>query len=184
VQADFIDGMEYDGLYFISKDFYNWYRGTESELLVAIAAHETCHQWWYGLVGNDPALEPWLDEALCTYCERLYYELVEPGGLDWWRTYRVDYFEPQGKIDLTVYDVQGEAESYRAYRDVVYLNGALFLEELRQLTGEQAFFAFLADYRQRYTYQLASGAGFFETLRQHTPVDLTPLIEKYFRAAY
>jgi hypothetical protein len=183
LQADFVDGMEYDGLYFISKDFYNWYRGTESELLVAIAAHETCHQWWYGLVGNDPALEPWLDEALCTYCERLYYEMVEPGGLDWWRTYRVDFFEPQGKIDLTVYDVQGDAESYRAYRDVVYLNGALFLDELRQQIGDEAFFAFLADYQRRFGYQLASEAGFFETLRRHTTVDLAPLMEKYFRAA-
>jgi aminopeptidase N len=57
------------------------------------------------------------------------------------------------------------------------------MEELRQLVGEEAFFAFLADYRQRYMYKLASGAGFFETLRAHTAVDLGPLVEKYFKAA-
>ena len=96
----------------------------------------------------------------------------------------LSWFMPTGaSARLTVYDVQGEAESYRAYRDVVYLNGALFMEELRQLTGDPAFFAFLADYRQRYTYRLANGAGFFETLRHHTAADFAPLVEKYFRVA-
>jgi hypothetical protein len=67
VEADFLDGMEFDGLYFLSKGFYNIYQGSKSEYLIAIAAHETAHQWWYAQVGNDQALEPWLDEALCTY---------------------------------------------------------------------------------------------------------------------
>lgn len=53
VEADFLDGMEFDGLVFLSKGFYNLYQGTPTEYLVAIAAHETAHQWWYALVGND-----------------------------------------------------------------------------------------------------------------------------------
>lgn len=181
VQADFLDGMEYDGLYFLSKDFYNWYKGGDGELLVTIAAHETAHQWWYALVGNDQALEPWLDEALCTYCERLFFERAYPGALDWWWTYRVNYFQPHGKIDINIYDVGGDYGSYRAYRDVVYLNGANFFEDLRTLVGDQAFFAFLRAYRERYTYGLATARGFFETLEEHTSADLTPLVEEYFR---
>jgi hypothetical protein len=182
VQADFIDGMEYEGLFFLSKDFYNWYRGGEAELLPAIAAHETAHQWWYGLVGNDQALEPWLDEALCTYAERIYYERRDTQELDWWWTYRVRYFEPRGNIDTTIYDIQGEYESYRNYRDVVYLNGAMFMEELRQLSGDPAFFEFLRDYRERNMYGLATREDFFEILKAHTAVDLSALIEKYFKA--
>ena len=83
VEADFLDGMEYDGLYFLSKGFYNLYSGTPAEYLTAIAAHETAHQWWYARVGNDQAIEPWLDEALCTFSERLYYENVHPEALAW-----------------------------------------------------------------------------------------------------
>ncbi len=181
VQADFIDGMEYDGLFFLSKDFYNWYRGGEAELLPAIAAHETAHQWWYSLVGNDQAMEPWLDEALCTYSEHIYYEHRDPQELDWWWTYRVQFFEPRGKIDTTVYDIQGEYESYRNYRDVVYLNGALFMDELRQQIGDAAFFEFLRDYLKRNTYLLATRASFFEILKAHTAADLSPLVEKYFK---
>lgn len=177
VEADFLDGMEYDGLYFLSKGFYNSYSGSPADYLTAIAVHETAHQWWYGLVGNDQALEPWLDEALCTYSERLYYERVYPEGLHWWWTYRVNYFQPRGWVDGSIYNPEG----YLAYRDAVYLNGAVFLEELRARMGEEDFFAFLRDYAGRNTHRLATAADFFTVLGEHTAEDLSGLMEMYFK---
>ena len=96
VQADFQDGMEYDGLFFLSNGFYNLYNGTYSDYLTAIASHETAHQWFFGLVGNDQALEPWLDESLCTYSERIFYENLHPEALEWWWAYRINYYAPRG----------------------------------------------------------------------------------------
>jgi hypothetical protein len=37
--------------------------------LDANVAHETAHQWFYSLVGNDQARDPWLDEGLATWAE-------------------------------------------------------------------------------------------------------------------
>lgn len=34
-----------------------------------IVAHETAHQWFYSLVGNDQARDPWLDEALASWAQ-------------------------------------------------------------------------------------------------------------------
>jgi hypothetical protein len=48
------------------------------------AAHETAHQWFYSLVGNDQARDPWLDEALAAWSETA----VEP-------THSLAYFEGQ-----------------------------------------------------------------------------------------
>ena len=180
VEADFLDGMEFDGLFFLSNGFYNLFKDTPAEYLVAISAHETAHQWWYAQVGNDQALEPWLDEALCTYSERLFYENVYPEALDWWWQYRVNFYQSRGWVDQRIYNPYGETEAYRAYRDAVYLNGAVFLEELRKLIGDQAFFEFLKDYPQKYAYQIATGNDFFTTLRKHTQTDLAPLTAKYF----
>ncbi len=177
VEADFLDGMEYDGLYFLSNGFYNLYGGTLGEYLVAIAAHETCHQWFYALVGNDQAIEPWLDEALATYCERLYYENLAPQALDWWWEYRILYYQPQGWVDGTIYNPEG----YRAYRDAVYLNGALFLEDLRNRIGDEVFFAFLRNYLQRYSYKQATTRDFFRILQQHTPIAFDDLLHTYFK---
>jgi hypothetical protein len=177
VEADFLDGMEYDGLYFLSNGFYNLYQGKPDDYLIAIAAHETAHQWFYAMVGNDQAMEPWLDEALCTYQERIFYEHLYPQALDWWWTYRVNYYNPQGWVDGSIYNPEG----YRAYRDAVYLNGAVFLEELRQEIGDEVFFAFLRDYVAQTRDEIATGELFFSILGQHTQEDLSTLIGKYFR---
>lgn len=181
VEADFLDGMEYDGLFFLSKAFYNLYTGSLGDYLIAIAAHETAHQWWYALVGSDQAEEPWLDEALSTYSERLYYERVHPDALGWWWDYRINYYRPSGWVDSSIYDHQGQPEGYRQYRDAVYLNGAVFFEELRQQMGDEAFLTFLKDYTQRYTGKVASADGFFETLSQYPGVDVAPLLERFFK---
>jgi hypothetical protein len=182
VEADFLDGMEYDGMYFLSNGFYNLYTGTPAEYLTAIAAHETAHQWWYGIVGNDQALEPWLDEALCTYTERLFYERYYPEALDWWWEYRIHYYAPKGAIDGSIYSYTYTTDAYRAYRDAVYLNGAVFLEELRQTIGDGSFFAFLKDYAQQSADKIASGEDFWRILGEHSQMDLTPLKDKYFTA--
>ena len=176
VEASFLDGMEYEGLYFLSKGFYNLYQGSPGEYLVAIAAHETAHQWWYGLVGSDQAQEPWLDEALCTYAERIYYERLHPEALEWWWAYRVRYYQPAGWVDSSIY-----AAGYRAYRDAVYLNGAEFLEDLRALVGDEAFFAFLRAYAGAHANGLATARDFFLRLEEHSSADLTPLLEQYFQ---
>jgi hypothetical protein len=177
VQADFLHGMEYDGLYFLSKAFYNTYDGTPATYLVAIAVHETAHQWWFGLVGNDQAMEPWLDEAMCTFTELLYYENLHPDALSWWWDYRVEYYEPQGWVDLNIYDAGG----YRPYRDAVYLNGMKFLLELRDLVGKDAFEAFLQDYVTSNTHKIATSEDFFTTLGKHTDADWRLLKAKYFQ---
>lgn len=176
IQADFDHGMEYSGLYFLSKAFYGTFDGTASTYLVTIAAHETAHQWWYGLVGNDQALEPWLDEALCTYSEKLFLENLYPDSLSWWKYARVDYYEPTGWVDSSIYYTPG----YRAYRDAVYLNGSRFLDELRIRVGDDVFFAFLQDYVTRYSNQIATTEDFFSTLRAHSDADWTDLLVKYF----
>jgi hypothetical protein len=187
VEADFLDGMEYDGLFFLSHGFYDLYDGTPKGYLTFIAAHETAHQWWYGLVGNDQAMEPWLDEAMCTYMEHIFYEKVyadypPTSGqslVDWWWYYRVNFYDPSGWVDGSIY----EFDRFRSYRDAVYLNGAKFLGDLRTLIGDQAFFSFLRDYANQNKNQVATGMDFFAILRENTSKDLSGLIKQYFQTA-
>jgi hypothetical protein len=185
VEADFLDGMEYDGLYFLSRGFYNLYDGTPQGYLTFIAAHETAHQWWYGLVGNDQALEPWLDEAMCTYMEHVFYENVYTDYqtstgesiVDWWWYYRVNFYDPSGKVNSAIYDFN----LFRPYRDAVYLNGAKFFQDLRTLVGDEAFFAFLKDYANREANHIASADDFFVILRDYTTKDVSGLLATYFK---
>jgi hypothetical protein len=49
-------GEEYPTLVFVSTD-----------LGASVVTHETAHQWFYSLVGDDQARDPWLDESLAEW---------------------------------------------------------------------------------------------------------------------
>ncbi|HWQ45839.1 MAG TPA: hypothetical protein VN376_03170, partial [Longilinea sp.] len=183
IEGTFPDGMEYDGMYYLGEEYYQSYNGNAGSYLVTIAVHETAHQWWFAGVINDQAMEPWLDEALCTYTELLYFENIDPAVVDWWWPNRIEYYGAQGYVGSTIYDYI----SFRPYVNAVYLNGSLFINELRRNIGDAAFFAFLQDYystlqtagRQDHV-GLSSADIFFEVLSRHTSYDITSLRSAYF----
>jgi len=55
----FREGIEYPTLVFLGR----------GPFIRVITQHETAHQWFYSLVGNDQARDPWLDEALATWSQ-------------------------------------------------------------------------------------------------------------------
>ena len=180
VVTDLTDGKEYDGLVFLASEFYDSYGGSARSEMVSIGVHEIAHQWWFGLVGNDQALEPWLDEAMCVYSERLYYEFIYPNYGDWWWNYRVYFYSPSGWVDTSVYDAGG----FRPYVNSAYMNGAVFLEEMRVQMGDQDFYNFLKDYATRFSYDRATGDDFFAVARENTNANINYLIGIYFKGGY
>lgn len=157
IEGDFPDGMEHTGLVFVSGDWFRSYRGTPQSYLVLITVHEVAHQWWYGRVGSDQALTPFLDEALATYSELIYLEERHPELRQWWWDFRVSTFVPPdatpGPAGADVYHF----ENVRSYINAVYLNGARMLQTLRDQLGTEAFFAWLRRYAD-------AGAGRIVTL--------------------
>jgi len=168
--------MEFDGLVLLSRGFYMFYNGTPETNLTIITPHEVSHQWFFSLVGNNQGMEPWLDESFATYSEALFFERYYPDLVDWWWEIRVDGHQPSGYIDSTIYLEGG----YDAYRDSVYLNGAHFMQDLRDTIGDEAYFNFLQDYLQTHRYEIATGEGFWSILDEHTDQDLSVLRAEYF----
>jgi aminopeptidase N len=165
---------------FLASKFYTDYNGTAKSNLFTIGTHEIAHQWWFGLVGDDQAVEPWLDEALSVYSERIYYEYNYPNYGDWWWNFRVNFFSPSGYVDSSVY----EFATFRAYVNAVYLNGANFLDDVRNRVGDDAFFAFLRDYAASYSRGRATTSDFFAVLRRHSDRDLSGLMSTYLQGQY
>jgi hypothetical protein len=176
VEADFLDGRECSGLFFLDQAYFEAYAGHPRGWLTTLTAHETSHQWWFNKVGSDPALEPWLDEALATYSERLYYEQYHPDLVLWWWGFRVGSFAPSGYVDSAIYD-HGE---FRAYVDAVYLRGASLMEALRTHVGEAAFLTFLGDYAAQGAGRINSGEDFLNLIKSHSNADLGPVFSTFF----
>ncbi|MDO9300104.1 MAG: M1 family metallopeptidase [Anaerolineales bacterium] len=180
VMGDFNDGMEYSAFFYLSKGSYDLYDGTPASLMTALAVHETAHQWWFEQIANDQAQQPWLDESLCTYSERVYYENIHPDLIDWWWSYRIDIYNPQGFIDISIYDGQG----FQPYTSATYRQGAHFLEELRERIGDEAFFAFVQDYLAQGRGKILTTNDFFRILSEHTSTDYSDIVRQYFQNIY
>lgn len=165
VMGDFADGMEFSGLVFVGTNWFYNFQGGVQNYLTLITVHEVAHQWWYARVGNDAAYAPWLDESLATYSEYIYFEEFYPSLKDWWWSFRVGFYAPQGQVDSSVY----QFGSAREYINAVYLRGVLMLDRLRADLGTQAFFDLLANYAQAGDGEIATAAVFWSLL---TPTQL------------
>ncbi len=177
IQGDFPDGMEFSGLIFVSTAWFREYNGDPAAYLTLITVHEVAHQWWYLRVGNDPALAPWLDEALATYSEYLYLETYYPELAEWWWAFRVDSHAPTGFVDSSVY----EFDSIRAYINAVYLRGVEMLHYLRADLGDTEFMGLLRAYAESGEGRIAAPADFWGLLSPQQLNATRVTRELYFR---
>jgi len=178
VEAEIDDGLECDGLFFLSDWYFQTADETPKNYFELLVVHETSHQWFYGLVHNDQAHEPWLDESLATYSELLFYERHYPELVNWWWDYRVHEYNPSGHINATVY----EFSQYRPYINAVYLRSVIFLQKLREDIGDEAFFEFLWTYSQSGEEDILRDSDFFfDLLTQITDNELSSIKSGFFR---
>jgi aminopeptidase N len=177
VEAQFPDGLESDALFFLNESFFAAYSGGQQNYLSFLSAHEVAHNWWFGLVGNDAALEPWLDESFSIFSELIFYEKQHPELVDWWWDFRILDFSPVGFVNSNIY----EHEDIASYVQAVYFRGGLFLQDLQSQMGEDNFMDFLNAYIQAGQYSLASDDTFFDLLMPYDLEGLPELREEYFQ---
>ncbi|MHB1160791.1 MAG: M1 family metallopeptidase [Chloroflexota bacterium] len=153
--------------------------GSYSEYTVA---HEVAHQWFYSLVGDDQVHDPWLDEALASYADLLFYRDQSPRSFDHYmgRTlagYRSRVAAGADRpVNTTIYDYPNDLP----YFDIVYRKGAVFLDKLRELMGDDQFLALLRDYVQTYSGKIATPRAFLDMAYERVGPKFPPLVASYF----
>jgi len=161
VEGDFPDGMEFSGLVFVGEAWFRGWRGEPNEWLTIITVHEVAHQWWYAMVGNDPAIYPYLDEAFATYSEYLYFQRYYGDLTEWWWDFRVrGYDRESSPVDANIY----RYDNARPYINGAYLRGAEMLHRLRDDLGDEAFFDWLRRYALANLYEIAEPADLWGAL--------------------
>jgi hypothetical protein len=167
-------GVEYPGLFLMRDDLYTDSQGG-SFLLTTVISHETAHQWWYGLVGNDVIAHPWQDEALTTFSSLLYLEQFEPqvnrGTIEYFEQVKSDIDQELSNSDIGQ-PVAEFVQQPENYSPVVYSKGAVFFLELRRKIGDQAFFGALKDYFSKYQYKIAPPESLLEAFENSCQCEL------------
>jgi hypothetical protein len=176
-------GVEYPGVVQVGDQY--WHTG--NTFFEIVVAHETGHQWFYALVGNDQVEHPWIDESLTSYLEIVYLRSVY-GDSDRVHTYiegiqkRYKAYLASGSPDYVLNLPVSDYRTPVAYVLVIYTKGPLFLLELEREFGESTVYAGLKVYFEHEKYQVAHSSDIkaaFESASRH---DLTALFNKWVGA--
>jgi hypothetical protein len=139
-------GMESPGLTWIPTGAGN---------LPYLVAHETAHQWFYGIVGNDQARQPFDDEAAADFVARYALGLRRGSRCS------------TARLDLTIYRY-----SSACYYEVIYIQGGNLLDDTRRAMGSTRFWAAIHDYLAANRFKIATTKTLLQTLDAHTSLDL------------
>jgi aminopeptidase N len=182
VETHFPTGMEYPGLSFIPNSYFN---GSKSILgLEGVIVHETAHQWWYGIVGNNQIDEAWLDEGLATYSKVIYFEKT------YGHSFGKDYYE---KNIHSIYEnkrksIKGkeillkplnEFDGWREYDTLAYKKGAVLFQEVRNEVGDEKFFDILKKYYNNNKFKNVNTQDFINTVEAATNRKWEAFFEKW-----
>lgn len=150
VQTPFIQGgMEFTALVMVSDDLKDLPYG---EVIV----HETAHQWWQTMVGNNEIEYGFLDEGLAEYSVVLFYEnypeyrytrenLIKASE----NTYKVFcsvYDKINGKVNTVMTRSLKDFSSEYEYVNIAYVKPCIMYDYLRRSIGEERFFSALKRY--------------------------------------
>lgn len=116
-----------------------------------LITHELAHLWFYGLVGNNQAQDPWLDEATTSFVQ----QLVDPTAGS---TPVPDRF--RGRVGAGLADWANPWGTSQPYVSGVYLAGADALWQARDTIGEEAFDEALRGYLEDNAHQIATPEDF------------------------
>ena len=161
VEADFVHGgMEYPALILISDDLPDY------ETYVNVVVHELCHQWWYGVVGNNQYLYGFLDEGLTDYTTAMFYEKHPKYGLTKKEIFKnatnsyaffckvyedvVPDFSTKMVRPLNEYATENE------YVYLCYVKGMLLFGSLDEMLGEKTMTKCLKHFYQSFKFKEAT----------------------------
>ncbi|MFX0014152.1 MAG: M1 family metallopeptidase [Promethearchaeota archaeon] len=156
----FYSGMEYPCQVQISESIQDQHPDAPEFYQELIIAHETAHQWWCQLVGNDQIDWGHLDEGLTSWSTDYYFDFYYP---DWnffeqyWplnivRTYYEDN-KQASIINQSIYDF---LYTNMSYRYTAYTKSPLILQKLRLTIGPENFLAGLKDFFQEHHFKIAT----------------------------
>jgi hypothetical protein len=153
-------GMESPALVWIPAN-------TASTNLTYLVYHETAHQWFYALVGNDQQRQPFADEAAADFLARSVLGTLR-----------------SSRCATNVLDRAITGYSSACYYETIYIQGGNLLNTLRTKMGTTRFWAALTGYVQAYRYRMGGTRQLLDALRAASPVDLRPTLHARFPSLY
>ena len=159
-QSNFSEGgMEYPGLVYINDTL-----NLANKLYTAV--HETAHQWWYGIVGDNEIIDGYIDEGLTEFSTINFFNAYDEYGIkkdEFIQSTRKAYDKILANlVEMGVNANHGLRYSLKDYSsDIeyvasVYYKSALTFFDIENSVGSKKFNKFLKSFMQKYFMQNVS----------------------------
>lgn len=150
-----------------------------------IIAHELAHQWWGNLVTTRTWRDFWLNEGFATFMvaaweQHHFGEAAYQQELDVFRNRHAQLRERGWDKPLT-WDGAYPSLGYR--RAVQYSKGALFLAELREAIGDEAFWEGVRSYTRAHAGRTVTSRDFQSAMEHASGRDLEALFAEWVYGA-
>lgn len=127
------------------------------------ALHEWMHSWYYGVLGTNESLYPWMDEGFTQYAEeRVFSFLTNRSSFAQADNYTSYYsLVKSGKEE----PLSTHADHYNlnaAYGPAVYSKGAVFVEQLGYVVGALARDKILLEYYRQWKFKHPNASDFMK----------------------
>lgn len=146
----------------------------------SLIAHELAHQWWGDMVTLREWTHMWLNEGFATYFQKLYEERAH--GEDQFRL--ALYSTHEGLVGrdnssplpmvVDFYNRVGDRSNAN-----VYSKGSSVLHMLRQLLGDEVFFAVIKQYGAEHAFGFADTADFARVIKDVSGENLDWFFEQW-----
>jgi hypothetical protein len=163
-------------------------KGKRSERgLVGLASHELIHSWFYGVLGNNELLHPWMDEGFTVYAEILMMSEFFPNVDE----YNIEYFNPFSNVAknyvrslwLGVEEpLSTHSNHYRSnmgYSLGAYSKGGLFLWQLESIIGREAMDKGWLVYYDKWKFKHPGPKDFIEVMEEVSGIELNWYLEQW-----
>ena len=151
-------GMEFPGLVYISDEL-------EKKAFGEVIVHETAHQWWQTVVGNNEIEYGFLDEGLAEYSVVLFYEKYSEYGYTrenliassekTYKTFCSVHDKLFGEVNTVMLRSLKDFKSEYEYVNTAYVKPCIMYDTLRLSIGEEKFFKGLKNYYGEYAFKNA-----------------------------
>ncbi len=186
VEANFVHGgMEYPNLVLISDDLLDY------ETYINVVVHELCHQWWYGVVGNNQYKYGFLDEGLTDYNTAKFYDAHPEYGMSSKQIFAnatssyCTFVKVYGDVKKDNFSTGmlralNEFETENEYVYLSYVKGMLMFAELENVIGSKKVDKCLKQYYEKNMYTEAVPEDLVDAFIKTSHKNLQSFFDSWF----
>ncbi len=150
-----------------------------------INVHEMSHSWFGDMIVCNEFSHAWLKESWATYVEKLWYEDFFGADAYLYGMFedRRDYMKESDSRYARPIVTNKYGSSMDMYDNHLYPGGSFRIHMLRQMLGDQVFFAAVSDYLNTFKGKTVETIDFQRKLEHHSGLNLQPFFEQWLYSA-